>query len=123
MKNKILLVLCGLCALCVSLFGQDASPITAAPPAADWITSLVTGLVGSHPWVSAALLTMGALRAFFKPLMTGVENYVKSTPYTGDDAFLEKVEHSRVFKAFAWALDFFGSIKLGPQFTAKPGEK
>ena len=102
---------------------QATTPdLSAAAPAAgsDAIASFIGAFAGSHPWLVTLASIVGALRLVFKPIVTGVEAYVRSTPSTADDQFIDKVEHSSAFKAVAWCLDYFGSIKLGPQFTAKP---
>ncbi|MBI5768747.1 MAG: hypothetical protein HZA93_13195 [Verrucomicrobia bacterium] len=103
---------------------DSTAAIAPAPAPADSsagvIASFITGLAGSHPWIVTLATIIGALRLVFKPIVSGVEAYVKSTPSSTDDELVEKVEHSAAFKSFAWCLDFFGSIKIGPQFTAKP---
>ncbi|MBI5689266.1 MAG: hypothetical protein HZC55_04155 [Verrucomicrobia bacterium] len=119
----VLFVVCAPLAAHAQAVPADIPAVVAPAPAAaegGAIASFITGLAGSHPWFVTLAAVMGALRLVFKPIVSAIEAYVRSTPTTADDEFVEKVEHSAAFKAFAWGLDFFGSIKLGPQFTAKP---
>jgi hypothetical protein len=113
------LLLCGLCVVSVA-FAQDAAPVVAPPAGTDFITQFIVGFASTHPWLVTVASIMGAFRLLFKPIMGAIEAYVKSTPTTADDAFFETVEHSGTYKALAWCLDWFGSVKIGPQFTAKP---
>lgn len=66
-------------------------------------------------WLITVLAAVGALRLVFKPIMSGVELYVKSTPQASDDEALARVQHSAAFRAFAWLVDYLGSIKVGPR--------
>ena len=97
---------------------QDAQP-TAGSDAA-LAAPFIVNLAQSHPWVLTLVSIMGALRFFFKPLVSLVEAWVKSTPSPTDDEFVEKVEASKAWKTIAWLIDLLASIKFGPQFTAKP---
>jgi hypothetical protein len=101
----------------------DASSATAGA-IADTATSVVTPFIvtfaQSHPVVLTILAAIASLRLVFKPLMSAIEAFVKSSPSTDDDAVLENVEHSKAFKVLAYLLDWLGSVKVGPQFTAKP---
>lgn len=94
----------------------NATIDTAAAVAQPFIVTFVQ----KYPWLITVLAAMGTLRLVFKPLVSAVEMYVKSTPGSGDDEWVAKAQHSAAFKAFAWLLDYLGSIKVGPQFTAKP---
>lgn len=80
----------------------------------------IVSFAQSHPWLLTVLAAIATLRLVFKPIVTALEAYVKGTPQVTDDEWFAKVEHSRAFKVFAWLLDYLGSIKVGPQFTAKP---
>lgn len=95
---------------------QDSGGQVESP---DIVTGFITGMASKYPWVVTVMSLIGLLRIFCKPLMTAIETWVKSTPSTTDDAMFEKVEHSSAYKAFSWLLDLFGSVKIGPQFTAK----
>ncbi len=92
---------------------------TAAAAAVPFIVSFAQ----THPWLVTFLAIVATLRIVFKPIVSVVELIVKSTPSTADDAFVAKAEASTAFKIFAWGLDYLGSIKVGPQFTAAPAAK
>lgn len=92
------------------------APDTAAAIAQPFIVSLAV----QFPWILTVLAVVGGLRFFFKPIMSLIEAYVRSTPQQSDDAVFDQVSHSRAFKIVAWCLDFFASVKVGPQFTAQP---
>lgn len=80
----------------------------------------IVGLAAKYPWLVSLLAVVATLRLVFKPIMSAVEAYVKSTPSATDDEWVAKAQHSPAFRAFAWVLDYLGSVKVGPQFTAKP---
>lgn len=101
----------------------DSGPIIQADTAAAIATPFIVTLAIKFPWVLTVLAVMGGLRFFFKPIVSAAEAYVKSTPSTNDDELYAKATHSLAFKIIAWALDFFASVKVGPQFTAKPETK
>lgn len=81
----------------------------------------IVGFAQKHPWLLTVLAAIATLRLVFKPIMSAVEAYVKSTPSTGDDEFVARARHSPAFKAFAWLLDYLGSIKVGPQRAKAEG--
>lgn len=121
-------------AFAVCFFASNAFATAAAIPAdqAEALTTAVLETAGAtaqpfivefaqnHPWALTALALIAALRLVFKPIMAGVSHYVKSTPSANDDAALERIEHSRAFRVFAWLLDYLGSIKVGPRAPTKP---
>jgi len=95
---------------------QSAAVANAALDTAGAVAQpFIVSFAQSHPWLLSLLAIVATLRLVFKPIMSAVGAYVKSTASTGDDAMLEKVEHSAAFKVAAWLLDYLGSIKVGPQ--------
>ncbi|MDD2763472.1 MAG: hypothetical protein PHE83_05800 [Opitutaceae bacterium] len=110
------------CALPVALLAQAADPsaIVSTDTAAGIATPFVVALALKYPVIITILAAVGTLRFFFKPVVSLIEAYVQSTPSPADDEAIAKVEASAPWKWFCWALDFFCSIKVGPQFTAKP---
>jgi hypothetical protein len=129
-RNIIAALVCAfvlISAFAVPLLAQDTSsspaatsalvqPETAAAIAQPFIVSLAA----QFPWVFTVLAVVGGLRFFFKPVVSLIEAYVRSTPQKSDDEFFDQVNHSTAFKIFAWLLDFVASVKVGPQFTAQP---
>ncbi len=106
-----------------------ADPVALAPAAPDDGSQVFAAIVSALSvvlpakfagWFVALGSIVGVLRLVFKPIVTAIEAFVKSTPSTADDEFVAKAQHSPAYKAFTWFLDLFGSIKVGPQFTAKP---
>lgn len=105
-------------------------PVTITTPATpDEATAAVLSVVNAVSsvlpakfagWLVALGSVVGILRLVFKPLMSAIEAIVKATPSKADDEFVAKAQHSPAYKAFTWFLDLFGSVKIGPQFTAKP---
>lgn len=94
----------------------NAAIETAAAVAQPFIVQLAL----KHPWLVTLLALIATLRLVFKPLVSAFEAHVRSTPQSTDDEAFDRVTHSRAFRVGAWFLDYFGSIKVGPQFTAKP---
>jgi hypothetical protein len=109
---------------------SDTLTISATAPAADnTAAEVATGVVHVLAkvlppklagWLVALGSIAGTIGLFTKPIMSAIEAGVRASPSTSDDELLDKVEHSQAFKVFAWLLDFFTRIKIGPQFTAKP---
>jgi len=73
---------------------------------------IIVSLVQAHPSIATVLLVIGGLRVVLKPLMVFIEQYVKGTPDTGDDAKLAAVESSKAYKVLVFILDYTASIKL-----------
>jgi hypothetical protein len=108
-------------ALSLQLTATDAGADTAASVAVSVVRVLSSVLPAKFAgWLVAIASVCGTIGLFTKPIMSAIEGIVRSSPSTADDAVLEKVEHSAAFRVFAWFLDFFTRIKVGPQFTAKP---
>lgn len=76
----------------------------------------VASVVGQYPKLASVLIAIGTFRIFFKPIFSAIEKAVADSPSKKDDAILEDVKTSRVFKGFMWTLDFLFSIKV-------PGQK
>lgn len=74
-----------------------------------WLLSMVN----NHPYFVMLVSAMGVLRLLVKPLMTLLHVVVKITPYDKDDQWLAKLEGSKAWGAFLYALDWFASIKVG----------
>jgi hypothetical protein len=83
------------------------------------LSLILAGFVAKYPILTTVLLVMGLLRAVNKPIMEAIRAFVKATPNPGDDLVLEKVEASKAYKAFCFALDWSTSIKIGPQAEKK----
>ncbi len=112
-----------LCAAPVALLAQTASdPSTVVSPetAANIATPFIVALAVKYPVLITIVAAIGTFRFFAKPIISLIEAYVKSTPSTADDAAVASVEASAPYKWFCWVLDFFFSVKVGPQFTATP---
>jgi hypothetical protein len=60
---------------------------------------------------------IGTLRVIFKPTVAWLHSIVDATPTDRDNQILAKLESSKIFKTFAFVLDWVASIKVGP---AKP---
>lgn len=112
--------------LCVSTgLSQTTDPVAPAPAdiaaAGNFAAPLIVDFAQSHAWLATLIAIVGTLRLVMKPIVTAVEIYVKNSPSTADDAFLEKAERSLLWKVFFWLLDWGASIKAGSQFTAARG--
>jgi hypothetical protein len=76
------------------------------------ILSLVTSFFTQYPAFASVLMVMGACRVVMKPAFTLFHAIAEITPTKKDDAILEEVESSKVYKAVVFALDYFASVKL-----------
>ncbi len=100
---------------------QSAAVVNAALDTAAVVAQpFIVGLAAKHPWLVSLLAVVATLRLVFKPIMSAVEAYVKSTPSATDDEWVAKAQHSPAFRAFAWVLDYLGSIKVGPRLPERP---
>lgn len=74
---------------------------------------IIIALANKYPFIASIFMVMGVLRAVFKPIMSVVEAYVKETDDGGkDDAWLNKIKSSKVYRYAAYVLDYTASIKL-----------
>lgn len=62
-------------------------------------------------WFLSVALVIGVARAVFKPLMEATKVIIDATPTPKDDAFIKKVEESKVYYWVFFALDFLLSLK------------
>jgi hypothetical protein len=69
-------------------------------------------LANDYPWFSLFIFAVFGARMIFKPALALARVYVKSTKSLDDDAWLDKVEGSKVAKTVAFTLDWIFSIKL-----------
>lgn len=78
----------------------------------EFLIPLISGLSIKYPIIVSAFAIMGLLRTIFKPLMTFISAYVLATESKKDDAKLEKLVGSKIYKAIVWLVDFFSSYKM-----------
>lgn len=81
----------------------------------DALLQFLFDLAEKHPAVAVAFGVVGFLRVVNKPFFSFVRAVVGATATKKDDEFLDKVEASKIYKGFAYVLDWFGSVKIGPQ--------
>lgn len=73
---------------------------------------IIIDLVTKYPKIVSILAAIGTLRLVFKPVMVALSQIVVSTETKKDDELLAKVEKSKIYKAFVFALDYIASIKI-----------
>lgn len=66
-------------------------------------------------WAINALAVIGALRVFFKPIMSAIEAAAKETQSSKDDLIVEKVKSNAIYRAVVWVVDLLASVKLPVQ--------
>lgn len=76
------------------------------------IQQTIIDLVSHYPVIATILMVIGVARMIFKPFFSFMQAVVDATPSANDNEILAKVEASKVYKAIAYAFDWFGSIKL-----------
>ena len=79
------------------------------------LTNIIQIIEGKSGILAAVLVVVGTLRLTIKPLLTFLHTFVDSTPTLVDNAFLEKVENSRVLKVIFYLLSLFASVKIVPK--------
>lgn len=57
-------------------------------------------------------MVIGVLRVVNKPLFTLLREYVNVTPDPKDNEILDRVEKSKFYSAFLFALDWLASVKI-----------
>jgi len=95
--------------------GSPVAPTDAPAQITSGLESTITQFAQTHPWVIALLSFLGALRLFIKPIMTGLHYWAAQTETEADDDFLNEVEHSWLYTAFLFSLDWLASIKVAPK--------
>jgi len=76
------------------------------------IMGAVSWIINKYPVAVTILAFVGVLRLAIKPIMTAIGEIVLITPTEKDNAFLKKIEESKAFKGFLYALDYLASIKI-----------
>lgn len=76
------------------------------------LIEIVVPFLASNPHMAVVLTVMSVSRAIFKPLCSVMIAYVESTPGDEDNKKLKEFMDSKGFKAFAYFMDLFLSIKL-----------
>jgi hypothetical protein len=82
------------------------------------LVSILTQGVVKYPFLATTVAVVGVLRLINKPLFSFLRVVTAATKTPSDDAFLDKVETSKVYKTVSYVLDWFGSIK-SPTEAAK----
>lgn len=76
------------------------------------VISFILGLADKYPLAVTIFMVIGILRTVFKPLMGFLHLLADATPSVKDNEFLSKLEQSKIYKGFAWIIDYISSIKL-----------
>ena len=77
-----------------------------------FLEPLLMSLSGKYGVLVTILTYCGALRLFFKPLMSMAQSYVDFTVNPNDNEKLAKLMSSKPYQYLAYTLDWFGSLKL-----------
>ena len=78
----------------------------------DTLIQWILGFMASNPHFAVLLTVMSFLRLVFKPTCSLIQLYVDATPSVKDNAWWLKFQDNKVFKAVAYAVDYFLSVKL-----------
>lgn len=65
-----------------------------------------------YPFFASMIVIMGTFRMFFKPLVSMLRAWASATASPKDDALLDKVESSPIYKAIMFIVDYIASVKL-----------
>lgn len=83
------------------------------------IQPLIDALQARLPWIAALTSFMGLARLLAKPISALVQSffsklllYVQGTPEKDDDLWVEKILASKLYRAFAFLVDWVLSVKL-----------
>ena len=103
----------------VLLLAQVADPASLTDTG---LPDLITNITTHYPWLTTALLVIGAARVLFKPAMSLLDGYIKDNCSPEEYGRLQHFEAGPVYKWLSFAFDFVGSIKL-PTIGIKPQPK
>lgn len=85
----------------------------------DALQQLFGAWAAKHGWATTLLVWVGTARFAMKPIASWVTAaitralaYVRNTPETDDDALLQRVMRSKVYRVLAFLVDWTASVKL-----------
>jgi hypothetical protein len=94
------------------------------------IQPLIDALQAKLPWLAALTTIMGALRLLAKPFSALVQSffsklltYVESTPEKDDDTWVTTILGSKLYRLFAFVVDWVLSIKLPNSDSLKKAQE
>lgn len=76
------------------------------------LADLILPFLMSNPHLAVLITVMSVARVVFKPACALVQLYVDATPGESDNQKWKALQEHKVFKAVAYAVDYFLSIKL-----------
>lgn len=76
------------------------------------IVGFLQGAAEKMPWILSILAIMGTCRVVLKPLFAFLHTAADATETDKDNKALEKIEGSKIYKGFAFVLDWLFSWKL-----------
>lgn len=122
MKTSLKLLLAALVGLlfAVACFAQDSAAASApvSPAVQSAIAEFLAAAVVKWPVLSTIIAVIGSMRLWAKPVFGLLHQIVELTPTKWDDGLWAKAydffTRNSVGVLIAWALDYFGSIKVIP---------
>jgi hypothetical protein len=97
---------------------QTAADVASAVADGGAVSTFLESVARNYPWVTVALLVVGALRVVFKPVMMLLDSYVKANCSSEEYARIQSFESGSIYKWICFGLDLVGSVKL-PVVSAK----
>lgn len=73
---------------------------------------MIMDFLVQYPFFATVVTWVGVLRLVMKPLQNFLLSLVEAIPGEKDNEILKAIMESKVYKAIAYALDWFGSVKL-----------
>jgi hypothetical protein len=77
-----------------------------------FLKPLFEAYLGGYGVVVQIVAIIGTARAFMKPIMSFLHEFVVLTPTLKDDEILKKLEDSKIFKVVLYVLDWILSLKF-----------
>lgn len=84
----------------------------------DTLVSWVLGLLAANPHFAVLITFISVCRLVFKPLCAFITLLVNATGSTKLATLWQAIEDNKFFKAVAWLMDYFASIKLPATVSA-----
>jgi hypothetical protein len=76
------------------------------------MTEIIIGFLNTNPHFAVLFTLISVSRTVFKPACSLIQLYVDATPTKKDNEVWNKIKEKKSFKAAAYAIDYFLSIKL-----------
>ncbi len=76
------------------------------------VIKMLLDFANENQKIAAIVMVIGGFRMILKPLVVGIEAFIKESESKKDDEVLEKVKSNVLYKALTFLVDYAFSIKI-----------